>query len=409
MSKKYHKIVNIDFFASLSGRYIEPVFLSLYLLYLIINHKITDFKPLLYFIILLLHGLIMSLFTGYDVGKTFQQTLLLFITVFAYIQIYKKCTVEYVFSVYLKFAFLISFLGLIQYGVYSLFEVNIFPYTLDLFNTQNESRLHSVLLEAGNVATFLAPSICYIFVSKTYFLENKSKSIIILLAFFFTYTSISVIAVILALFFRFYDRLRKFRVFFYCLVIAIIVSLYSYDYKGHTYNENSNVSDRAISKISESVNTIWYLTSAQVSPHNFEGLNVSTYAQLTNYWVAFNAPYRLVGTGIGTHAQNYEHLYRSNYPAYGQNKDDAYSLFGRLFSEFGYVGLLLYLVFLIRCFNKDNIISLCCFNFIICNLLRGGFYTLYCVALFHLLYYRCSKSIALNPQKIYKNKSSEND
>lgn len=409
MRKKDHKIVNIDFLASLSGRYIEPVFLGLYLLYLIINHKISDFKPLLYFIILLLHGLIMSVFTGYDVSKTFQQTILLFITVFTYLQIYKKCTAEYVFSVYLKFAFWISVLGLIQYGVYSLCEVNIFPYTLDLFNTQNEGRLHSVLLEAGNVATFLAPSICYIFVSKTYFFDNKFKSIIILLAFVLTYTSISVIAIILALFFRFYNRLRKFRVFFYCFIIAIIVSLYSYDYAGHTYNDNLNMSDRAISKISESVYTMQYFTSAHVSPHDFEGLNVSTYAQLTNYWVAFNAPYRLVGTGIGTHAQNYEHLYRSNYPAYGQNKDDAYSLFCRLFSEFGYVGLLLYLVFLIRCFNKDSIISLCCFNFIICNLLRGGFYTLYCVALFHLLYYRCSKIAVLNQKKLCNNNSLNNE
>lgn len=41
MRKKNHKIVNIDFLASLSGRYIEPVFLGLYLLYLIINESVN--------------------------------------------------------------------------------------------------------------------------------------------------------------------------------------------------------------------------------------------------------------------------------------------------------------------------------------------------------------------------------
>jgi len=100
-----------------------------------------------------------------------------------------------------------------------------------------------------------------------------------------------------------------------------------------------------------------------------------------------------VGTGIGTHQQNYETSYKSNYINYGLNEEDAYSLFARLLSEFGYIGLCLYILFVAKFFNKSNIFSFCFLNFIICYFIKGGHYTLYCAALFHVLYYKCHKTI----------------
>ena len=90
---------------------------------------------------------------------------------------------------------------------------------------------------------------------------------------------------------------------------------------------------------------------------------------------------------VGTHAQNYERMYKSDFGGYGLNKDDAYSMFARLYSEFGVLGLCLYAFFLIRYYNKDNIISLCLIVFFISYLIKGGHYMLYGTAFFHIVYY----------------------
>ena len=135
-------------------------------------------------------------------------------------------------------------------------------------------------------------------------------------------------------------------------------------------------------KITQTLSMVEY-----AEPEDFEHLNTSSYVILTNYWIAFNAPCRILGTGLGTHAQNYERMYKSDFGGYGLNKDDAYSMFARLYSEFGVLGLCLYAFFLIRYYNKDNIISLCLIVFFISYLIKGGHYMLYGTAFFHIVYY----------------------
>lgn len=386
------KKIYLDFLTSVLGRFIEPVYLALYLVYAAFKRKITNWKFCVFFLILLMHGLIMSIFTGYDTGKIFQQTLLLFITLFGYLQLYNKVTVEYVFTVYLKFVLGLAILGLLQYAAYVAFGINIFPYTLDMFETQTSDRLHSILLEPGCVMSFFSPAVCYVILSKTYFTKNRLKSLVILLAFLLTFSSASIVCLILAFGFRYYERLKKYRIFYYFAVILLAYYLLSLNYGSKTFSDSDNVVDRATGKLSESMFAVFSISSGNISPYVFEGLNASSYAQLTNYWIAFNAPYRLVGTGIGTHKQNYETSYKSNYVNYGLNEDDAYSLFARLLSEFGYIGLCFYIIFVVKYFNKNNIFSFCFLNFIICYLIKGGHYTLYCAALFHVLYYKCYKT-----------------
>ena len=397
---RINKYIIANFCAELSGRLIEPVFMGAILLKLFVERKIKHPEFCLFFIVILMHGLLMTIFTGYDVGKIFQQSFLLFIVLFGYIQLYERQrSIEYWFSVYMKFVYLVAVLGLIQYSAYLIFKINIFPYSLDLFKTQNSARLHSILFEPGSVVSFFMPAVTFIILSIDYFKKNLIKCIIIILAFILTYSSLAFLGIGIALIFKFYNFLKRIKILFYILFGFVVYSLLTINPNVQGVDNDATEYEKAMYKIQETYLTIESLTSENVSPYSFEGLNESTYASLTNYWIAFNAPCRFFGTGIGTHQQNYESLYQSSYYSYGLNEDDAYSLFARILSEFGYLGLIIYLLFVYKRFNKRNILSFCFLNFIICYLIKGGHYTLNGVVLFHFLYYK-SYNTVLKIEKI---------
>ena len=219
------------------------------------------------------------------------------------------------------------------------------------------------------------------------------------MAFILTYSSLAFLGIGIALIFKFYNFLKRIKILFYILFGFVVYSLLTINPNVQGVDNDATEYEKAMYKIQETYLTIESLTSENVSPYSFEGLNESTYASLTNYWIAFNAPCRFFGTGIGTHQQNYESLYQSSYYSYGLNEDDAYSLFARILSEFGYLGLIIYLLFVYKRFNKRNILSFCFLNFIICYLIKGGHYTLNGVVLFHFLYYK-SYNTVLKIEKI---------
>lgn len=399
-SKAEKKIVGA-FGAGVLGVYIEPLYLSVYLLHKFIKGQIVKRRLLFFFIFLISHGLLMSLLTGYNTFKLFQQTLLLFIVLFGYTQLYYQTNkgLEFWFNIYLKFVYLLALLGLFQYGVFLLTGVNVFPYTLDMLKTSDSARLHSILMEPGSIASFFMPAICYIVISRTYFKTNKFKCITIFTAALCTFSSLLFVGLFLSLVYRFYEKLRKLRIVFLLLSIFVLYEFSKIDYENTTYDKSANNIENAYQKITESVTAISFLLSSDSDPYYFESFNASTYSTMTNCWIALNAPYRFTGTGLGSHQQNYESLYSSSFSLYGLNKEDGYSLFVRLLSEFGYIGIGFYIYFIIRCFNRRNILSVCFLIFIICLLIKGGHYTINCTALFQFLYYQCSKT-TVNEAKI---------
>jgi hypothetical protein len=202
----------------------------------------------------------------------------------------------------------------------------------------------------------------------------------------------------MVLIYRFYNRIKKFKLLFYIIGCIFLYNIIVVDYSQSEYQEGTGIRN-ASQKIVQTAEAFSILMASDSSPAYFESFNLSTYASLSNFWVALNAPYRILGTGLGTHEQNYEAKYYSDYTNYGYNKKDGYSLFVRLLSEFGYLGVSLYILFVFRCFNKKNILSICFLIYIISALIKGGHYTLNCIVLFQLLYYQCSKSI-INEQLI---------
>lgn len=369
------------------GRYTEPAFLIIATLFIMLrlNKVYVSTSCLFVGVLFFFHSLSMVLYNGYDTGKLFQQIVLLFTCVFCYYQIFRYCQVPVSewFRRYVSLVYILSIIGIVQFVIMSATQIDIFPYTLDGTATQNTGRLHAMLMEPGGFTAFSIPAAAYVFLAPGFMKYNRMKSLVILIAFILTLTTSMIVAVVIILFLKFYYYFKYLRIgLVVCFIVGVCWCINNRDILSSSqYFVNPQL--RAIQeKITQTLSVV-----ENAEPEDFEYLNTSSYVILTNYWIAFNAPCRILGTGLGTHAQNYERMYKSDFGGYGLNKDDAYSMFARLYSEFGVLGLCLYAFFLVRYYNKDNIISLCLIVFFISYLIKGGHYMLYGTAFFHIVYY----------------------
>lgn len=396
------RIIIMWFISCLIGVHSEPAFLSAFLLIMLIKGRnIFKSKFTLFIMGLFVHGFIMSMFTGYDLWNLLRITLLLTICLLGYSQIFQLTPnrdVGYWFEIYMRFAFILAVLGIIEYSVKLATGINLFPNTIDMVPIQKDTRLHSIIVEAGTLAPLIAPAVSLIIISKNFFKENTKPSIIILVAAICTFSTGMYFAIVIALMIRFVIFFKKLKyvliVFIVCYVSNIVSSGVLEEVH---YSDYGSKFEKIYGKLAES---LVIFTDGSLSPYDFENLNISTYATLTNYWVALNAPMRITGTGLGSHRQNYESLYKSDFELYGLNADEGYSLFNRIFSEFGFIGLIVYFYFILyKRYNKRNILSTCLLIAIITLLIRGGAYTVYCTAMFHIWYYKC-KDFNLEDLKI---------
>ena len=370
------------------GRQTEPAFLLLAIM-------ITTFQSKKLYIsrrwivlggCLFVHSLVMNFISGYGLGKFFQQVILLCIVYIGYNQILNYCRFSWKdwFLKYIHLVYVLSCLGLLQFAVMISTGFDIFPYTFDGEATQNTIRLHAMLAEPGSFAAMATPAMAYVFLAKDYWVAHKWKGSVIILAYMLTLTTSAFVALLIVLFLKACMWVRWLKPILAVTVICIFS--WSAANVDVLMEENSRLPKQLQGIQLKIAQTLTVFENA--TPEDFELLNASSYATLTNYWIAFNAPHRLLGTGLGSHEQNYERLYQSNYYLYGLNKDDGYSMFARLFSEFGWLGIILYAIYLYKCYNRDEIISLCLLVFFISYLIKGGHYTMYGVAFFHILYYR---------------------
>ena len=369
------------------GRYTEPAFLIIATLFIMLqlNKVYVSTSCLFVGTLFFFHSLSMVVYNGYDTGKLFQQIVLLFTCVFCYYQIFRYCQIPVSewFRRYVSLVYILSIIGIVQFVIMSATQIDIFPYTLDGTMTQNTGHSHALLREPGSFTAFSIPAAAYVFLAPGFMKYNRMKSLVIGIALILTLTTSMIVAVVIILFLKFYYYFKYLRIgLVVCFIVGVCWCINNRDILSSSeYFVNPQL--RAIQeKITQTLSMVEY-----AEPEDFEHLNTSSYVILTNYWIAFNAPCRILGTGLGTHAQNYERMYKSDFGGYGLNKDDAYSMFARLYSEFGVLGLCLYAFFLIRYYNKDNIISLCLIVFFISYLIKGGHYMLYGTAFFHIVYY----------------------
>ena len=199
--------------ASILGVYIEPFFLSILLLTDFLNKKIYQTKILTLIILILLHGIVMSFFTGYSLMMTFSQSLLLLITLIGYKQLYLRTgnDLKLWFDVYFKYAFFIAWIGIVDFLYFVIVGHSLFVMTLDLQESVHDiPRLKSIMLEPGYVVTFLAPAVTCIFIKNGFFKYNKIKSLTIVLAFCLTLSTSMLMTFFIILLVKFYIFFKKY-------------------------------------------------------------------------------------------------------------------------------------------------------------------------------------------------------
>lgn len=373
---------------------------SLSVIFVLLTTKWSGFPSFARFASLLLfHVLLTTTFLGYSMWKPLQQILLIGIYWIGMSSFFKKkvSDVDELWKKYLLFTYFAACAGLFQ--LLSLVVAHFDPFfflwegAVDMFDNGG-LRIHSFFGEPATFATFMVPAVCYRILN---FKEgNFKRDLIVFLSFVLTFSAAAFVAVFCFVLYRIIHSRYKLVPLF--LIPIIVVGLMTLSKK---FEDQEKSEANKVFLISNSIFEIGgsYL---KMDPDEFEVLSPSLYATLTNLWVSIKSPFRIVGTGIGTHQQNYEALYPdSGFYIWGLNRQEAYALGTRLFSEFGLLGIMVVFLLLKNYANKENFINISIFFYILTNLIRGGHYAANGLFFFIILYYLTSK-------KFYGKKRKEN-
>jgi hypothetical protein len=260
--------------------------------------------------------------------------------------------------------------------------------------------------EPYNLSLALFPATFYYLLTKISgtrpFNETKTMSWIkcstIFLAFFLTFSSTGFVGLFISFIIiaihKGYFNLKSPRFLFAPVFFAVVYFLFSY----------LTTSDQSLNrKVKEGA---WFLQGEGKESTDLRGLNSSSFALLSNYFIATTGfkENPIAGIGLG----NYETLYNSKFESlfglrfllmYGRsNYNDANSMFLRLLAETGLIGVSLFLgflvVFLIKRALKSNreqiyliAVNHGIFVLFLIRLLRCGNYLSDGMFFFILLYY----------------------
>lgn len=240
--------------------------------------------------------------------------------------------------------------------------------------------------EAGDLSLLLLPSIVYYLYKR----EWNYRIAVLGIAFVLASSAASFLALVIVFLVKFVVKNKR----TVCkLFLGIVVCLFLFlSFCNHFVDDEAQLSS-TLTKYQESIEAVTAIRDADYQ--DLELFNASTYAFMTNMKVAIEAPSRIIGTGLGTHKDSYEKLNSNRYNTYylyGLNKEDAYSLSLRVFSEFGLIGLFFLLLFVVKNLNIKNVVNIMAFSYIINACITGGHYTDHGAILFFFMYFYSSQS-----------------
>lgn len=301
------------------------------------------------------------------------------------------------FKVYLNLAFLVALIGLVQVVSFKFnftagYDFRSFlPYWNVVMTSGSKSlRINSILPEPAVFCNVMIPAL---FVSLASFfrnkftLQNKSKSLVIILAFSLSFSGSGYISAIFALLLLLlsYRRAAILGVF---IAASVAIFLYNnvYDFRARIDSSSALLTGRSELKYGK--------------------MNSSVYALGINAVVAYNSfkENPIFGSGLGSHEISFEKdSYKEKILIFNDdsrfNRNDAASLFLRLLSETGLFGLLMFFIFIFRFYifrlaTKDEylwIINSACLTMFFSKLLRMGHYFVDGFFFFFWLYYFSKK------------------
>lgn len=355
-------------------------------------------KFLFIYLILNIISIFKLLSNGYTLDKMIQQNIIVIPIVVSYYNLFFNYSLKKLWKNYMKISYLFSLLGLIQEIIYFFSKINILIKPFNLWAIHLTYPLDNGLLqisslsgEPGMYAQVLTPAVIYI-------LENieKEKKInlrkgVILISYLLTFTAIAyfnliiyfILKVVILILQKRWKEIIKVILVGGSLIIVIFIKLGTEILK---------------LKILETFNSL-----INISKVDYTSVNLSTFALISNLKVGILAKQYLLGNGYGSIEQVYYRFFNlKNYIFYGQNATDGYSLFIRIFIEFGLVGVLVSLIFLYNYSilkNKTSyfkMINLGVVVGIISYLIRGGSYHMQGIiifALFLVFSYKRERSI----------------
>lgn len=248
------------------------------------------------------------------------------------------------FKYYMVGSVIVSIIGLFQILSYLVGFTPGFNYTW-IFNKWSLTeggvglRLNSVFSEPSNFATVISPaffvSLYNIINRKTMFIELW-QSLVIIIAFALTYSSIGIIGIFLAIIF-FLLNLG----FIKYSIIFIPILFFSYDYSYKNISEFSSRLDGTI-------------TMFQTKNYKSYDIHGSSFVLYNNYQIALTnfKEHPLFGTGLGSHPIAFDKYSLTNLTGAVDiefNKMDANSMALRLMSETGIYGLFVMFFILFKC------------------------------------------------------------
>jgi len=353
------------------------------------------FNKNLFFIFFIL--LVVGLFNIFAGNNTLGQFLKVYIGLFLaylfyyYIVIDFKFNIKLLFKWYLKGAYVVCLIGLVQFISYQIgFEpgYNLF-YILNkwrvIYGGNFGIRLNSVFSEPTYLASTISSAffVCiYNLFSKEKFHLTNFQSLVIVLVYLLSFSGLGQVGVFLTLIFLgiSFGLIRY-------IVILVPVVIIAFNFLYNNVNEFKTRYDGTISLFSGEEFVLG-------TTHG------SSYILYNNYTVALknftNNP--LFGGGLGSHVSAFDkYSLAKNFMVKGfdYNGQDASSMFLRLMSETGLFGLSVFLIIMIKCYVKRNsnylsyhwLVSNAILIMILLNLFRQGHYFLNGFPFFVILYY----------------------
>lgn len=288
----------------------------------------------------------------YSLGVTKQLIGLLFTSVAYYTFIaYNNFEIKRIFRMYLFVAFLVAAEGLLEEflhlnGIHINSKIRMTSFGI--------YRIYGIMGEPYFLAVVLIPAMYFSIYKFSLFERILSKfrngivAGIILLCFILTFSSASFLALGAIAFFMLYNKkylaLTSWKIAF--LPLFMILLVLGFNRVQNSWKEFNTKYTQTISAFSNN----------STKKEDITNLNSSSFALFSNFVIAKHSftNWPLTGTGIGTHENNYKRYFKLFFDEdfiirYGTfNMADANSLFIRLMSETGLLGLVMFFLFMFK-------------------------------------------------------------
>lgn len=344
---KYRFIIDLKLFYFI-------LFINLILLFKYKKVTLNSFL-ITFFTFLFIHGSIAYLWVGIPPNFMLSQILGIAVSSTYFYNVLKLFTKEEIYELYAKYSLFTAVIG--------------FPgFFLGLnLNVNGDPRFCSFLTEPAHYAIVVLPA-CYYFLK----LKKYIPFLIIFTSLVLTESSIAYIGCALMFIL---PNINLARIKYAIAIVPFVLAIFYW-----VYTNNEKVKMR----FDDTYSSLKVLETGKFESRT----NISTYALLSNFYIAKeNFIEHPFGSGIGSHYYMYHSEYKKlmRTPEYIKtlklddiNSKDAASLFIRLLSEFGIIGILatLFLLYLVvKCFrDKTQIVEQSIGIYILLKLFRDGHY-----------------------------------